>query len=504
MSALHVGPNERPLSTAMLQASAISKSFPGVNALTGVDFTLLAGQVHALVGENGAGKSTLIKIMSGAYAPDAGQVRGGGAVLGATPLAAHRAGVATIHQDHNLVPGMTVAENILLGRWPVRGGLIDRREMQRRAAAAVAAVVPHLSLSDLARSLSPAECQLVEIARAISERSRVLIMDEPTTSLSSREIEQLFAVVRDLRAQGMAIVFVSHWLEEVFAVADHVTVLRDGRMVGSRPAADLTPDGVIRLMVGRDVATVVSQGRVPGPVVLRVEGLRTDALLQDISFEVRAGEIVTLSGLVGAGRSELAACIFGIDRPDGGTVCVAGTTLAPGSPRAAIEAGIGLVPEDRRKQALVGNLSVSINATLAVLRRIAPGGVLSASRETAALETAMRSVGTRMASPEVPIATLSGGNQQKVVIGRWLARKPRVLILDEPTKGIDVGAKAEISALILRLAEQGTAILLITSEMPEVVALSDRVLVMRNGRIAGALDRSAITPEAVMELATLG
>jgi ribose transport system ATP-binding protein len=488
----------------LLIADAVSKTFPGVIALDDVTFEVRAGEVNALVGENGAGKSTLIKIMSGNYTPDGGEVRVDGKRLEATPAAAHQARVATIHQDSHLVPNMTVAENIMLGHWPSRYGLIARREQYRRAQQAIARVAPSLSPNMLARRLSPAEGQLVEIARAISENSRVLIMDEPTTSLSGREIDQLFRVVDELKAQGMGIVFVSHWLEEVFRIADTVTVLRDGRLVDSRPANTVDADGVIRLMVGRGVAHVTAAPRPIGERVLKVSNLTRVGVVDDVSFEVSAGEIVTLAGLVGAGRTELASCIFGVDPYESGSVELAGEAVTPGNPRSAIEAGIGLVPEDRRNQALVTNLSVSTNATLAVLDRISPGGFLSKRLEDVAVATATRSVAVKMASTSVPISTLSGGNQQKVVLGRWLSRQPKLLILDEPTKGIDIGAKAEISELIIRLATAGTAILLISSEMPEVLSLSDRVLVMRSGRIVGQLDRSNLTPEAVIALATTG
>jgi ABC-type sugar transport system ATPase subunit len=488
----------------LLAVRGVSKTFPGVIALDDVSLTVVAGEVNALVGENGAGKSTLIKLMSGFYAPDGGGIDVSGRPLDPTPSAAHRAGVATIHQESHLVPNMTVAENILLGHWPTRMGLIDSRAQMLIARAAIARVAPGLSPDTLARRLTPAEGQLVEIARAISEQSRVLIMDEPTTSLSGREIDQLFAVVRELKAEGMGIVFVSHWLEEVFAIADRITVLRDGRLVGTEPAATLDAPAVIRMMVGRGVTEVTSSQRPMGETVLKVTNLSRAGVVENVSLQVRSGEILTLAGLVGAGRSELANCIFGVDPYEGGTVELAGKVIPPGDTTAAIDGGMGLVPEDRRHQGLITNLSVRINATLAVLDRIAPGGILSPEREAGALAMATRSVAVKMASAEVPISTLSGGNQQKVVIGRWLARGPKLLILDEPTKGIDIGAKAEISQIIVRLAEEGTAILLISSEMPEVLALSDRVLVMRSGRITGELTRDNLSAEAVIALATRG
>jgi ABC-type sugar transport system ATPase subunit len=488
----------------ILEVAGVCKSFPGVVALDGVDFAVHTGEVNALVGENGAGKSTLIKLLAGFYAADDGEIRVGGRPLAADPAAAHQAGVATIHQDHQLIPSMTVAENIMLGHWPGRFGIVSRRAQDRRAAAALAQVAPDVSPLALARRLSPAEGQLVEIARALSEDARVVIMDEPTTSLSPREIDRLFAVVRQLQARSIGIVFVSHWLDEVFRIADRITVLRDGRLVGSRLAGELDQDRVIRMMVGRAVQKVVTAGRKPGDVVLAVRNLSRAGVLHDISFEVRAGEIVALAGLVGAGRSELANCIFGVDRYEAGSVLVDGRSVRQGDPVSAMRAGIGLIPEDRRRQALIPQLSVSANATLAVLERVAPGGVISRARETDIVETARRSLSIRMPSASAPVSTLSGGNQQKVVIARWLARAPRLLILDEPTKGVDVGAKAEISDIIVRLARSGTAILLISSELPEVLALADRALVMRGGRIRGEVPRHAMSSEAIMNLAATG
>jgi ABC-type sugar transport system ATPase subunit len=488
----------------ILRADRVSKSFPGVLALDDVIFEVRAGEVNALVGENGAGKSTLIKLMAGFYAPDGGEIRVRGRLLAADPAAAHAAGVATIHQDHHLVPSMTVAENIMLGRWPNHFGIISRREQARLAREPLSQVAPDLPPDELAGRLSPAEGQLVEIARALAEQSRVLVMDEPTTSLSPREIDRLFAVVADLKTKGLGIVFVSHWLEEVFAIADRVTVLRDGRLVGSEPAASLNQGAVIRMMVGRAVQEVTTSSAEPGEVVLDVRGLSRTGVIDKVSFQVREHEIVTLAGLVGAGRSEVANCIFGVDAYDDGKVTVSGRPVVSGQPTSAIAAGIGYIPEERRRQALVSQLSVSANTTLAVLDRIAPNGLLRFGDEQAITGKAIRSLGIKTASPNVPVATLSGGNQQKVVLGRWLARKPRLLILDEPTKGIDVGAKAEISEIIVKLAAEGTAILLISSELPEVLALSDRVLVMRAGRIAGELRRDELSAEAVMNLATTG
>ena len=496
--------SETDLHRVVLVADRVSKAFPGVLALDDVSFEVRASEVNALVGENGAGKSTLIKLMAGFYTPDRGEIRVGGNALRADPAAAHEAGIATIHQEHHLIPSMTVAENLVLGRWPTRFGIVSRPAMMRQAEAVLNQVAPNLSPRKLARQLSPAEGQLVEIARALAENSQVLVMDEPTTSLSGREVDALFEIVGRLKTRGLGVVFVSHWLEEVFAISDRITVLRDGRLVGSTPASVLNHDAVIRMMVGRDVHEVTTQSVAPGPVVLKVEGLTRSGVIDKVSFEVRAGEIVTLAGLVGAGRSEVVNAIFGADLFDAGSVSINGLALKPGDPAAAMGAGVGYIPEDRRQQALIGKLSVRSNATLAALEAVSPGGLIRRDLEDRIMDRAVRTLSVRMASPDVPIATLSGGNQQKVVIARWLARNPRLLILDEPTKGVDVGAKAEISAIIVRLAAEGRAILLVSSELPEVLALSDRVLVMRSGRITGELDRASLSAERIMTLATLG
>ena len=488
----------------ILVALNVTKSFPGVLALDNVDFDVRAGEVTALLGENGAGKSTLIKLMAGFYTLDRGEITVDGVPLHADPAAAHRIGVATIHQDAHLVPAMSVAENIMLGRWPARYGWLSMQAQRQKARAAVARVAPHLNIATPAGRLSPADQQLVEIARAISEDSKILVMDEPTTSLSPPEIDRLFRVVEDLKSNGLGIVFVSHWLEEVFRIADRVTVLRDGRLVGTKPIAELDHDKVIRMMVGREVRETRHTERPIGDVVMRVSNLSREGVLNDISFEVRAGEIVGMSGLVGAGRSELAACVFGIDPYDSGSVEVAGRKIRPNDPKAAIDAGIGLVPEDPRRQALVGLMSVKSNMTLSLLDRISSFGFLSNAAEDGIAEHEIRSLAVKTPSGRVRVSTLSGGNQQKVVLGRWLARRPKILILDEPTKGIDVGAKSEISELILRLAGEGMAILLISSELPEILSLTDRVLVMRAGRISASLTRAEATGEAIMSYATTG
>ena len=488
----------------LASVSGVSKSFPGVVALRDVDFDVRSGEVNALVGENGAGKSTLIKLMAGLHAPDQGDIVVGEQQLVASPTWAHQAGIATIHQDHNLVSGMSVAENIVLGRWPSRFGIISKPAMLERSCEALALVAPELSPHTLARRLSPAERQLVEVARALSEKSRILILDEPTTSLSGREIDRLFDVIENLKLQGLGIVFVSHWLEEVFRIADRITVLRDGRLVGTAPAAELNQARVIQMMVGREVRETVVAERFIGDPVLEVRGLTRDGAISDVTLSVRKGEIVTLAGLVGAGRSDLANCIFGISGYDAGQVMINGKRLPQRDINAAIAMGVALIPEDRRGQGLVGQLSVAENITLALFDHIAANGIISFPAEDRIVEDARKSLSIRMSSSKSQVSTLSGGNQQKAIVARWLARNPQLLILDEPTKGIDVGAKAEIGQIIVDLAEEGVAILLISSELPEVMSFSDRVLIMRSGRIVGELDRTEKSPESIMHYATTG
>jgi len=486
----------------MLEVTGVSKSFPGVRALDDVRLTVYPGEVNALCGENGAGKSTLISILSGVQAPDTGTVIVNGAPLAPTPTGALEAGIATIYQKRQFVPAMTVAENVMLGNWPTSGGFISRRKMRKKALDALREVAPHLDPEKLGRELSPAEAQEIDIARALSRDSRILIMDEPTTALSPPEIKRLLALVHRLKESGMGIIFVSHWLDEVLEIADRVTVLRDGKYVGEAPAAELDAQGIIKMMVGREVKDPPIPHRTIGDTVLEVRGLTRTGMFSDISFDVRAGEIVSFAGIAGAGRTEVVQAIFGADKYDSGTVRVSGVTLRPGHVTSAVDAGIGLIPEERHLQGLVEQLTVRDNMTLAALRDVSPGGWLRRSKEDAIDRRYTKELAVKAASSAVRISTLSGGNQQKVLIARWLARNPKVLILDEPTKGVDVGAKAEIHSLIARLAEQGVAVLLVTSELPEVLLLSDRVLVMRQGRLVAEVPKNELTQEAVMAPAT--
>jgi ABC-type sugar transport system ATPase subunit len=477
------------------------KRFPGVVALSGVDFALCPGEVHCLVGENGAGKSTLIKVVSGLYPPDEGAVLVQGEPLEPSTTAAKAAGIATIHQEHNLVPFLSVAENVMLGEWGERYGLVSRRRVRERAKEALGRVAPRISLSQPAQSLSAAEGQMVEIARALAQDARVVIMDEPTTALADHDVERLFALVRELRERGMAILYVSHKMEEIFTLADKITVIRNGYTVESGPAKDYDARKLVRLMVGEDVEMYSSSDHTAGEPILEAHGITRSGVLSDVNLTLRAGEILGLAGLVGAGRSELARCIFGADPMDEGEVSLDGKPLRLTGPVDAVRAGIGLVPEERKQQAIVGNLSVRENISLSLLDHLAPHGLLDRKEEREIARRYIRDLDIRTPGPETKIAGLSGGNQQKAIIARWLARQPRVLILDEPTKGIDVGAKAEIHRLIENLARSGVAILVISSELPELLALSDRVAVMREGRLVATLDRSEANKESVMSYA---
>jgi ribose transport system ATP-binding protein len=489
----------------LLRIEGIRKTFPGVVALDSVDFDLRRGEVHVLLGENGAGKSTLIKMLSGAYTPDAGRILVGGEevrIQGAQD--SERLGIATIYQEFNLVPDLTVAENIFLGRQPRRLGMIDRKRMEADAADLLARVGVNVSPRARVRDLGIARLQMVEIAKALSLDARVLIMDEPTAVLTSEEVEKLFAIVRALRADGVGIVFITHHLEEIAALGDRVTVIRDGRSVGQVPAS--TPeDELVRLMVGRSIEQQYPRERPEAaqeaPVLLSVEGLTRDGVFHDISFQVRAGEVVGIAGLVGAGRTEVVRAVFGADPYDQGTVKVAGEPVRRHDVGAAMAAGIGLVPEDRKGQGLVLDASVAENLGLVTLRSASRGGLVDLKGQHRAAERIAGQLGVRMAGLSQHVRTLSGGNQQKVVIGKWLLANTKVLILDEPTRGIDVGAKVEIYQLINELTAAGAAVLMISSDLPEVLGMSDRVLVMAQGRIAGELPADEATQDAVMSLA---
>ncbi|MEU1518559.1 sugar ABC transporter ATP-binding protein [Streptomyces sp. NPDC005811] len=486
----------------LLRIEGIRKTFPGVVALDSVDFDLRRGEVHVLLGENGAGKSTLIKMLSGAYRPDAGRILVDGAetrIQGAQD--AERLGIATIYQEFNLVPDLSVAENIFLGRQPRRFGLLDRRRMNADAAELLARVGVDVDPSTQVRELGIARLQMVEIAKALSLDARVLIMDEPTAVLTTEEVEKLFRIVRKLRDDGVGIVFITHHLEEIAALGDRVTVLRDGRSVDQVPA-DTPEDELVRLMVGRSIDQQYPRERAAaGAPLLKVSGLTRAGVFHDIGFEVRAGEVVGLAGLVGAGRTEVVRAVFGADPYDSGTVEVQGRPLRRHDVNAAMDAGIGLVPEDRKGQGLVLDATVQENLGLVTLGRSTRAGFVDRSGQRRAADRISGQLKVRMAGLHQHVRTLSGGNQQKVVIGKWLLADTQVLILDEPTRGIDVGAKVEIYQLINELTASGHAVLMISSDLPEVLGMSDRVLVMSQGRIAGELSAQEATQDAVMALA---
>jgi rhamnose transport system ATP-binding protein len=491
--------------TSLLRLQQVSKSFGAVAALRDAQLDLAAGEVHALVGENGAGKSTLVKILAGVYQPDAGAVTlDGREVTFAGPAEALAAGIAVIYQEPTLFPDLSVAENIFVGRQPVKAGRrIDTAEMRRRSVALFGRLGVQLDPDRPARGLSIADQQLVEIAKALSYDARILVMDEPTAALSGVEVDRLFAVARALRDGGAAVLFISHRFDEVFALCQRVTVMRDGRWVVTSPIDELTVDTLVRQMVGRDVATLFpKQDAETREVLLDVRGLTRAGVFADVGFTVRGGEIVALAGLVGAGRSEVVRAVFGIDRYDAGQVLVAGDRLPPGRPSAAIAAGLALVPEDRRQQGLVMELSVERNATLTRRWQLSRFGFLPLRRELAAAREWTRRLQVKAGRLTDPVSTLSGGNQQKVVLAKWLSTTPRVLIVDEPTRGIDVGTKAEVHRLMSQLAADGVAVLMVSSELPEVLGMADRVLVMHEGRLVADIPRGSADEESVMYAAT--
>ncbi|GGL12869.1 sugar ABC transporter ATP-binding protein [Deinococcus radiotolerans] len=481
-----------------------SKAFGPVQALVDVSLELFGGEAHALLGENGAGKSTLVKILAGVHRADGGDLRVDGQPRTFhTPAEARDAGIAIIYQEPTLFPDLTVAENVLMGRQPLKGGRIDRHAMDAQVGAILTDLGVPLDPTRPVRGLSIADQQIVEIAKALSFQARVLIMDEPTAALTGQETERLFRVVRTLRARGAAVLFITHRLEEAFAECQRFTIMRDGQWVSSGPTGTYTIDRVVRGMVGRDVSELYpKQAVTPGDVVLDVRNLTRRGVFRNVSFQVRRGEIVGLAGLVGAGRSEVARAIFGIDPRDGGDVQVRGQPIPSGSTAAAMTAGIGLVPEDRRQQGLVMDMSIERNATLAILPQLRRGLLMDRAAEYQTASTWTSKLRLKAHRLTDPVSTLSGGNQQKVVLAKWLATGPAVLIVDEPTRGVDVGAKAEVHRTLAELAAEGLAVVMISSDLPEVLGMADRILVMREGELVGELSRTDATEETVMYLAT--
>ena len=490
----------------LLQVRELSKGFPGVRALSGVSMDVWPGEVVAVIGENGAGKSTLMKILAGVQRPDAGEILWDGVPVQVPSVeAALRLGIVLIHQELNLADNLDVGSNIYLGREPRRFGLIDRRRIDSGSLDVMRRVGLECSPRTIVGTLAIGRQQMVEIAKALSADARLLIMDEPTSSLTTHEAEQLFRVVKDLRGRGISIVYISHRLAEVRELADRVFVLRDGRNAGELKRGEIDHARMVRMMVGRELSQFYPhQPHAPGAPALEVTGLRTPAHPRhEVSFTVRSGEIVSLAGLVGAGRTEVLQTIFGVT-PGAGTVRVGGVDVTPRTPRDAVRAGVALVPEDRKQQGLILEMAVRENLSLAGVGRAARAGFLARGAERDLAATMIGSLGIKTPTDRQMVQFLSGGNQQKVVLGKWLAVKPRVLLLDEPTRGIDVGAKQEIYRLMEQLAASGVAIVFASSEMEEVLGMSDRTLVMHEGRLTGGLSRAELSEEAIMHLATGG
>ena len=479
------------MTSPLLELRQLAKSFGGARALRGVDFDLQAGEVHALLGENGAGKSTLIKIVTGAHQPDAGTIAiAGERVAHLTPASAHQLGIACIYQQPALFPDLTVAENIALRLEPVSGlRKVDWRARRERAAALLTRVGAAIAPDTEVRTLSMPEQQLVEIACALGAGARIVIMDEPTASLTQKEQHLLFAVVRELRASGVGVIYISHRLEEIFALADRVTVLRDGESVGTNKVNEINEAALIRMMVGREMTHIYPPSEsAPGEVVLSLRNVGCGASgVCGVTFDVRAGEVFGLAGLVGAGRTELARILFGLTPATAGEIRLNGTPIAPPTPHAAVAHGIAYVPEDRRRHGVVLDLPIAQNMTMAIHHRIFRGAWLRFGAERALALNFIRDLAVKCSGPDAPGGSLSGGNQQKVSLARWLATKPKLLILDEPTQGVDVGAKSEIHRIIRQLAKEGLAVLLISSDLPEILGMSDRIGVMRGGTVVEIL-----------------
>ncbi|MFD5162912.1 sugar ABC transporter ATP-binding protein [Streptomyces hawaiiensis] len=495
----------------LLSMSGITKSFPGVRALDGVDLDVQAGEVHCLLGQNGAGKSTLIKVLAGAHQPDTGRIRWrGDEVTLRSPIAAMRLGIATIYQELDLVVHLSVAENVHLGHEPTAAGFVVRGKAAKSSTAALLKRLGHAEIDParLVGELSAAQQQIVSMARALSHDVRLIVMDEPSAALDPDEVDNLFRIVGDLTAAGVAVVYISHRLEEIRRIGDRVTVLKDGRAVANGLPAKSTPTReVVALMTGRNVEYVFPDRPIappPADPVLRVRGLSRQGEFEPFDLEVRPGEIVGLAGLVGSGRSEILETVYGARKPTTGQVLVDGRALKPGSVRAAVRAGLGLAPEERKAQALLMLESVTRNVSVSSMSRFARGGWIDRGAELGAARAATRELSLRPDNPSVPVRTLSGGNQQKAVLARWLLRGCKVLLLDEPTRGVDVGARAELYAVIRRLADEGLAVLLVSSEVPEVLGLADRVLVLREGRVVHTAPARELDEHRVLDLVMEG
>jgi rhamnose transport system ATP-binding protein len=494
------------LAQTLLEVKHLTKYFPGIKALDGVHFTVRAGEVHALIGENGAGKSTLVKILTGVYFPTQGDLIYEGAPLVLrNALDAQRVGIAAIHQEASMFPELTVTENIYMGHHLVhpRFGTVDWKRMHAETQKLLDELDLDIDSNTLITNLSVAQRHMVEIAKALSLKAKVVIMDEPTSALSMREVEDLYKIVRRLKQAGKAIIFISHKFDEIFEICDHYTVLRDGKYIGEGSIAEASVDSIVQMMVGRSLDQMYPKRNVPiGPVVLSVRNLSQTGYFSNVSFDLHQGEILGFFGLIGAGRSEVMRTIFGIDRKTGGTITLDGKELEAGSPAAAMRHGLAFVPEDRQGQGVILQMSIARNTTLPQIDAISPFGVLDRKKENKITETYGSKMEIRSAGWHVDVDTLSGGNQQKVVLAKWLATKPRILILDEPTKGIDVATKAAVHEFVSEMASEGLAVILISSELPEILGMADRILVMHEGILEAEFSREEADADKVIRAAT--
>lgn len=493
---------------AVLEMTGIKKSFSGIYALNGIDFSLERGEVHALLGENGAGKSTLIKVLGGIHQPDCGSIRIDGREVRVRNVAeARENGIGIIHQEIVLVPYLTVAQNLFLGREIIKHGVVDMAETNRRAEEMISSLGVHIQADTMVEDLTIAQQQMVEIVKAVSFDGRIIVMDEPTSSLSNEEVEQLFEIIARLKEKKVSIIYISHRMEELFRISDRVTIIRDGTYVGTRETSKTTANELVAMMVGRDLESFYARdfNDLSGAdTALEVKNLTSEGTFENISFHVRKGEILGFAGLVGAGRSEIMECIFGARPYQSGEIILNGKTVSFKNPMQAIRAGIALVPEDRKKQGLVLGNSVAFNLTLASLRFYMNGIAISEKKRKAVIDSYFEKLRIKAASSKIEAGSLSGGNQQKVVLGKWLATKPDVLILDEPTRGVDVNAKFELYSVINELAKNGIAIIMVSSELPEIINMCDNVCVIREGKLTGVLAKDDLSQEEIMKYAAGG
>lgn len=488
--------------------TGISKSFDGNSVLTNVDFSVKKGEIHALMGENGAGKSTLMKILTGIYARDTGEVKVRGKLVDfKNPKEAEHAGIAVIHQELNILPDLTVAENLFLGNEKTFGksGILKTKEMNKKAKVILGELGLDVDVKTVARELSVGKQQIIEIAKAMSSNAEVIVMDEPTAALTEREIVSLFETIRALQSNGVSFVYISHRMEEIFALCDRITILRDGNYVGVKEIKETSFDEIVQMMVGRELGErFPERNAIIGDVKLTASGLTRNGHFEDISFELRKGEVLGIAGLMGAGRTEVAQSLFGYKKLQKGTISLNGKPVKISSPLQAKKLGFGYVTEDRKSEGLIVDFSVKDNLSLTNFNKVSSNGIIKSNEEKVLYETMVKRLGVRTSGPNQAAKSLSGGNQQKVVIAKWLGIEPNVLILDEPTRGVDVGAKKEIYSIINELAEKGVAILMISSELPEIIGMADRVLVMHEGTLTAELQKAEMTQERIMHYATGG